>query len=153
VSGATRANQTIRDALRCPKCGQRGKIRPSASGAHDPGVSIRLACADCGMLGTFVPPDPVAWSMILPADAVEKIQAFLDNSGLPENAVDLLATMRRKDERVEELEAEIRQIAQMVHQAYHGGRPPDDLCDVTWDKCALGICRRAQHVLGVSDDS
>lgn len=142
------ANQSIRDALRCPRCGKLGNIRPNATGTNDPNLSIQLACVDCGFLGTFSPPDPIAWSMITPPDAVEQLQAFLDKNALPEDAVDLLATMRRKDERIEELETEIRKIAQMTHQAYHGAHPPD-LCDCTWDECPRGICRRAQDVLGM----
>jgi len=47
---------------------------------------------------------------------------------------------------IEILRKEMKQIAQMVHQAYHGAHPPD-LSNVTWEKCSRGICRRAQITL------
>ena len=145
------ANQGIRDALRCPKCKRSGKVRPDASSLA--GGAIRLACDSCGThFGTFEPEDKLAWHRTSPADAVRKIQAFIDATELPEGAIDLLALVSRKDDRIEELEKEIRQIAQMTHQAYHGAHPPD-LCDCTWEECPRGICRRAQHVLGLREES
>ena len=47
------------------------------------------------------------------------------------------------------LRAEMAQVAQMMHQAYHGVSVPD-ADHGTWDTCSRGICKRVQDVLNES---
>lgn len=148
--------EAIRESLKCPKCGRTGVVH--AERDHDnPNVALRLICVGedgleaCGVLGTFVPPDPVAWSFISsPGEAAPRIQTFLNTLRVPNDetdAVDVLAFAQRKNDRISELEREVRQMAQMVHQAYHCSEA--DPCDCAWEECPRGVCQRAKHVLGI----
>ena len=44
------------------------------------------------------------------------------------------------------LHKELRQIAQMVHQAYHGASGPD-VDTGTWETCTRGVCDRVRRTL------
>lgn len=156
----TATTDAIRAALICPRCGQRGTIRARCddlSGNLAGGIALRLICDGeqvitkrCGVLGDFVPPDPVAWSHMTPEIAVAALQSFLDSTETTDSATNTLA-LSRKNDRIAVLEREVRQIAQMVHQAHHGAHEPD-LCDCTWEECPRAICRRAQRALGIWDE-
>lgn len=157
------AGVEIRAVLVCPKCKERGVIRAIHADCDPGGVALRLVCEGrrltpdgtvrkvesraCGVLGVFMPPDAIVWSQGSKAEAAVVLQEFLDTTEIPENAVDMLAFAQRKNERIEELENEIRQMAQMVHRVYH--ETLHDPCSVTWESCPRGLCQRAQHVLGV----
>lgn len=50
-----------------------------------------------------------------------------------------MADLEEADKEIEILSDEIRQMAQMAHQAYHE--------EGTWQTCRKGICARASHTL------
>lgn len=52
-----------------------------------------------------------------------------------------VVTVLGKIQRIDVLEREIKQMAQMVHQAYH-----QDIGGV-WQDCPRGVCQRARSVL------
>jgi len=51
------------------------------------------------------------------------------------------------EQEIEILRRELQQVINIVHQAYHGGRAPDDLSDANWETCPMAVCRRVQQVL------
>ena len=155
------AADAIRAALICPRCKQRGTVRARRE-RHElaSGIAFRLICDGeaveakrCGVLGDFVPSDPVAWSHMTTESAVTALQSFLDSTETADSTTNTLA-FARKDERIGVLEGEIRQMVEMVHQAYHGGGAHDrevDACDCDWDECPRAICRRARRALGIEE--
>jgi hypothetical protein len=144
----------IRGALVCPRCKRTGTIH-AHTGSDPSTLSLRLACGGdeglnaCGVIGVFTPPDPLAWSYVSPAGAVAAIQRFLESVSAADGATTSAIAFARENDRIADLEREVRQIAQMVHQAHHGGTPPD-MSDLTWEECPMATCRRAQNVLGVA---
>ncbi len=151
----------IRAALICPKCKQRGTIRARCNdlaGDLAGGIALRLICDGeavsakrCGVLGDFVPPDPVSWSHMPPETAVAALQSFLDSTETADSTTNTLA-LARKNDRISALEAEIGEMAHAVHHAYHGAMTEFDCCACPdWTACPRAICRRAQRALGVGD--
>ncbi len=142
----TEPNERMRRALKCPRCGLHGTIRPTRH-ADPANFALTISCAGsdnsppCGSFGVFTPPQP-QWAGATPELAAQILQQWINEQVLG-GAVDQLGALARKDKEIEELRTELAQIANMVHLAYHRE------ANGSWRSCPTGVCARVQHTLKI----